>query len=490
MKLHSLLAGVPLMGDLYAQDLEIASISYDTRTLRPGALFIALPGAKTDGHKHISEALEKGAAAVLCREAPPEPGPWLVTEDTRLALALASANWFRHPGREMTLIGVTGTNGKTTTTCLIKSMLEQAAGAKVGLIGTIQNMIGEQVLPAHRTTPESYELQELLRTMSDAGCTHVVMEASSHALVQHRTAGLEFDAGVFTNLTQDHLDYHKTMEAYREAKERLFDQSEIAVFNLDDEAGRWYAQRRTGPMFTYSEIRAKADLTARNLQLLPDRVSFEALISGELRRAELPIPGGFSIYNALAALACGLALGLSLKSCTAALAQAKGVKGRVEVVPSPAPYTVILDYAHTPDALENILHACRGFAQNRLICLFGCGGDRDRSKRPIMGAVAAELADLVVLTSDNPRTEDPEAILSEILPGLAGWDAPYHVEPDRVKAIHWALDQARAGDVVLLAGKGHETYQEVMGEQRHLDEREVIAEYFAENPGILPVGMI
>ena len=478
MKLHSLLAGVPLMGEPSNPEMEITSISYDTRTLRPGALFIALPGAKTDGHKHIPEALERGAAAVLCRQAPPEPGPWLLTDNPRRALALASANWFRHPGREMVLIGVTGTNGKTTTTCLIKSMLEQAAGANVGLIGTIQNMIGDQVLPAQRTTPESYELQKLLRSMADAGCTHVVMEASSHALVQHRTAGLQFDAGIFTNLTQDHLDYHKTMEAYRDAKEVLFDQSEIAVFNLDDEAGRWYAQRRAGPMFTYSENRARADLSARNIQLFPEHVAFEALIAGELRRVNLPIPGGFSIYNALAALACGLALGLPLKDCAAALARAKGVRGRVEVLPTPAPYTVILDYAHTPDALENILNACRGFAQNRLICLFGCGGDRDRSKRPIMGAVAAELADLVVLTSDNPRTEDPEAILEEILPGFQDWSTPVHVEPDRVKAIHWALDQGRAGDVILLAGKGHETYQEISGEKRPLDEREVVGEYF------------
>ena len=478
MKLRSLLAGVPLMGELSNSEMEITSISYDTRTLRPGALFIALPGAKTDGHKHIPEALERGAAAVLCRQAPPEPGPWLLTENPRRALALVSANWFRHPGREMVLIGVTGTNGKTTTTCLIKSMLEQAAGAKVGLIGTIQNMIGEEILPAQRTTPESYELQKLLRSMADAGCTHVVMETSSHALVQYRTAGLQFDAGIFTNLTQDHLDYHKTMEAYRDAKEVLFDQSEIAVFNLDDEAGRWYAQRRAGPMFTYSENRARADLSARNIQLFPEHVAFEALIAGELRRVNLPIPGGFSIYNALAALACGLALGLPLKDCADALAQAKGVRGRVEVLPTPAPYTVILDYAHTPDALENILNACRGFAQNRLICLFGCGGDRDRSKRPIMGAVAAELADLVVLTSDNPRTEDPEAILAEILPGFQDWNTPVHVEPDRVKAIGWALDQGRAGDVILLAGKGHETYQEILGEKRRLDEREVVGEYF------------
>ena len=478
MKLHSLLAGVPLMGEPSNPEMEITSISYDTRTLRPGALFIALPGAKTDGHKHIPEALERGAAAVLCQQAPPEPGPWLLTDNPRRALALASANWFRHPGREMVLIGVTGTNGKTTTTSLLKELLERVTGARVGLIGTNRNMIGEAELPAHRTTPESYELQALLRQMADAGCTHVVMEASSHALVQHRTAGLQFDAGIFTNLTQDHLDYHKTMEAYRDAKEILFDQSEVAVFNLDDEAGRWYAQRRAGPMFTYSENRARADLSARNIQLYPEHVSFEALIAGELRRVNLPIPGGFSIYNALAALAAGLCLGLELEPMARVMPAVHGVKGRVEVVPVPRAYTVLIDYAHTPNALENILTTARDFTAGRLICLFGCGGDRDRTKRPIMGAVAGELADVAVVTSDNPRTEDPLAIIDDILAGMEGADAALHIEPDRRAAIAWALDRGGPGDVIVLAGKGHETYQEINGVQYHMDEREIVADWF------------
>ena len=256
MKLRGLLAGVPLTGETPNLDMEISSISYDSRTLEPGALFVALPGDKTDGHRYIRQALERGAAAVLCQEAPPQPGPYLVTPDTRLALALVSCQWFGHPGDGMILIAVTGTNGKTTTTNLIKEMLENTLGAKVGLIGTNRNMVGREELPAHRTTPESYELQQLLRRMADEGCTHVVMEASSHALVQHRTAGLTFQAGIFTNLTQDHLDYHHTMEEYRQAKALLFDQCRQAILNLDDEAGRWYRERLTGPVFTYSENRA------------------------------------------------------------------------------------------------------------------------------------------------------------------------------------------------------------------------------------------
>ena len=484
MKLYELLDGVSLTGGSASQEMEISSISCDTRDIRPGALFVALPGGKTDGHLYISAALDRGASAVLCQRPPDAPGPWLTTEDTRLALALISANWFGRPGDAMALIAVTGTNGKTTTTSLIKELLERAAGAKVGLIGTNRNMIGDVELPAHRTTPDSYELQSLLRRMADEGCTHVVMEASSHALAQRRTAGLAFNVGVFTNLTQDHLDYHHTMEEYRAAKGLLFDQCRRAVLNLDDEAGRWYLDRVGCPVFTYSENRSQAGLTARNIRLFPGHVEFEALVQGDISRVHLPIPGGFSIYNALAALAAGLCLGLELEPMAQAMPAVRGVKGRVEVVPVPRAYTVIIDYAHSPDALENILTTARDFTAGRLFCLFGCGGDRDRSKRPIMGAIAEELADVAVVTSDNPRTEDPQSIIDEILAGMSGNAAARHVEPDRRAAIAWALSQGRPGDVIVLAGKGHEVYQEVDGVQHHLDEREVVAEYFqaADNP--------
>lgn len=478
MILRDLLAGVPLAGESTGLDMEISSISYDTRTIQPGALFVALSGDKTDGHLYIQTAIDKGAAAVLCEHVPEGPGPWLVTEDSRRALALVSANWFGRPGDAITLVAVTGTNGKTTTTSLLKELLERTAGAKVGLIGTNRNMIGETELPAHRTTPESYELQSLLRRMANEGCTHVVMEASSHALAQRRTAGLTFDAAVFTNLTQDHLDYHRTMEEYRDAKGRLFRQCKTAVLNLDDEAGRWYRERVSCPVFTYSENKTEADLSAANIRLFPSHVEFEALTLGQLSRVYLPIPGGFSIYNALAALAAGLCLGLELEDMARVTPSLRGVKGRVEVVPVPRAYTVIIDYAHTPNALENILTTARDFTAGRLICLFGCGGDRDRTKRPIMGAIVGELADVAVVTSDNPRTEDPRAIIDDILAGVVGADAALHVEPDRRAAIAWALEHGRPGDVIVLAGKGHETYQEIGGVQYHMDEREIVAEWF------------
>ena len=483
MKLRKLLAGVPLTEEEFDGGLEISSLSYDSRTLEPGALFVALPGAKTDGSRFIDQAMERGAAAVLCEHPPERPGPWLTTPDARLALALTSANWFGHPGEEMTLIAVTGTNGKTTTTCLIKEMLEQTLSVPVGLVGTNRNLVGQRELPAHRTTPESYELQCLLRTMADAGCACAVMEVSSHALIQRRTAGLTFDVGVFTNLTQDHLDYHKTMEEYRRAKGLLFAQCRRSVVNLDDEAGRWYAGRISGPVFTYSENRAQADLTARNIRLFPGHVEFEAVTLGHIARVHLPIPGGFSIYNALAALSAGLCLELPLERLAPALRSVHGVKGRVEVVPVPRAYTVLIDYAHSPNALENILLTARDFTAGRLICLFGCGGDRDKTKRPIMGAIARELADLVVLTSDNPRTEEPEAIIRDIQAGMAEGEAPVHVEPDRRRAIAWVLDQGQPGDVIVLAGKGHETYQEINGVQFPMDEREIVASWFRARDG-------
>ena len=477
MKLQELLKNVAVKNSTAAQDIEIKEVSYDSRAVQPGDLFVAIRGYATDGHKYIAKAMEQGAAAVVCEEAP-EGVPAVVVENSRIALAEIAANRFGHPAESMVMLGVTGTNGKTTTTYLVKHMLEDA-GHKVGLIGTNQNLIGEESLPAHRTTPESYEVQELLREMADAGCTHVVMEASSHALVLHRLDGIPFRAGIFTNLTQDHLDFHGTMEAYRDAKGLLFRQCAAAVLNLDDEAGRYYAETVPVPTFTYSECRDEADLTAKNLRLFPQRVEFEAVTRDAISRVRLPIPGGFTIYNALGVLACGLVLGLPLDGCAAALGAARGVKGRIEVVPTPTDYTVLIDYAHTPDALENILTTVRDFTPGRVICLFGCGGDRDRTKRPRMGAVAGALADVAVVTSDNPRTEVPMDIINDILPGLEGAPAEVVVEPDRRAAIRRALSLARAGDTVVLAGKGHETYQEVDGVEYHLDEREEIAAYFA-----------
>ena len=418
----------------------------------------------------IEEARDLGATAIVAEEGENV----LLVPDSRLALATLSANWFGHPARELTVVGVTGTNGKTTTTTLLWGMLQQVLGIPVGLIGTNENRVGQETFPAQRITPESYEVHRWLRQMVDAGCSHVVMEVSSHALCMDRVAGIPFTVGAFTNLSQDHLDFHKTMEAYRQAKGRLFQQSETAVLNLDDEAGRYYAQRLEGKVITYSERREEADLTAENLALYPDRVEFEAVTKEKLAHVCLPIPGSFTIYNALCALGCAQALGLPLEKAAEALTDAPGVKGRMEVVPHSGPGTVIIDYAHTPDALEKVLTTLRGFTPGRLICLFGCGGDRDRGKRLIMGAVCADLADVCVVTSDNPRSERPEAIISDVLRGMVRFDKVKIVEPDRVRAIRLALSLMKEGDTLLLAGKGHETYQEVNGEKKPLDEREIV----------------
>ena len=481
MHLKTLLAGLSLRSATADMEMEITRISYDSRTTAPGDVFVAMTGFATDGHAYIGKAVAAGAAAVVC-ERPPEDSsvPYVLVENSRRALAVMAANYYGHPADSMTMVAVTGTNGKTTTTYLLKAILEQELGAKVGLIGTNQDLIGDEVVPTERTTPESLELQELFARMRSAGCTHVVMEASSHALALDRVYGIHYAVGIFTNLTQDHLDFHGTMEAYRAAKGRLFEQSDLAVLNLDDEAGRYYARTAPCPVFTYSERKDEADLVAKNIRLFPSHVEFEAVAKGAIGRVFLPIPGGFTIYNALGVVACALNLGAELPDVIAALRTARGVKGRIEVVPVPAAYTVIIDYAHTPDALENILTTVRDLTDHRVICLFGCGGDRDRTKRPLMGAVAGSLADLCVVTSDNPRTEEPEAILRDVLAGMGEAAAPPLVEPDRRAAIRLALAQAGPGDVVVLAGKGHETYQEIDGVQWHLDEREEVAAYFSK----------
>lgn len=470
MRLNELLKGTGYAGP-EIEDREIGGISYDTRTIKPGELFVALRGYKTDGHRYIDKARERGAAAVVAEEGEnviPVP-------DSRLALAALSANWFGHPAGELTVVGVTGTNGKTTTTTLLWGMLQEVLGSPVGLIGTNEIRIGEESFPAQRTTPESWDLQQWLRRMADAGCGYVVMEVSSHALSMGRVAGIHFAVGAFTNLTQDHLDFHRTMEDYRQAKGRLFTQSETAVLNWDDEAGRNYWEGIDGKKLSYSESRDGADLTAKNLRLFPGRIEFEAVTREELAHVSLGIPGGFTLYNALCALGCAKALGLPLEKAAAALGHAPGVKGRMELVPHTGPGTVVIDYAHTPDALEKALVALRDSTPGRLICLFGCGGDRDRSKRPIMGAIAADLADVCLVTSDNPRSEPPEAIIGDILQGMVRFDKVKIVEPDRARAITLGLSLLKEGDTLLLAGKGHETYQEVNGEKHPLDEREIVA---------------
>ena len=480
MKLKDILQDIAVLESNVDPEREITGIAYDSRQVRPGDLFVAVTGFAADGHRFIPMALAKGAAAVLCQQMTPD-APCVRVADSRLALAQASANWFGRPSEKMTMIGITGTNGKTTSTYLLKHILEQVLGAKVGLVGTIQNMIGEEILPTERTTPESYELQELFRKMLDSGCTHVIMEVSSHALVLHRVAGVTFETGVFSNLTQDHLDFHKTMEEYRKAKSLLFSVSRHGVINVDDPAAPAMIAEAKCPVLTYS-AQKNADLTASQVQLHPDRVAFRAAYGGEAQEAELGIPGGFSVYNALSVLGAALSLGVTLQDAVASLASARGVKGRAEVVPTPGkPYTVLIDYSHTPDSLENIIRTVKGFCRGRTITVFGCGGDRDPIKRPIMGDIAARLSDLVVVTSDNPRTEDPMAIIDQIVEGVQKYATPYTVIENRRQAIRWAMDQAAEGDVIILAGKGHETYQEIGHEKFHLDEREEVAAHLMGN---------
>ena len=478
MKLGELLQGISVL-ELHADpEAEISGVSYDSRQTKAGGLFVAVTGYETDGHRFIPMARERGAVCVLCQERPEGDGPYVLVSDSRAALARLGRNWFGDPAASMTMVGVTGTNGKTTTTYLLKDVLEKCLGAKVGLIGTNQNMIGDEILHTERTTPESFELQALFRAMADGGCTHVVMEVSSHALCLQRVAGIRFAAGLFTNLSQDHLDFHGTMENYCDAKALLFRQSEQGVYNADDPWAARVTKDASCPLLSFGE--KAGDMRADNIRLAVDGVSFDAVYGGETVPVRVDIPGGFTVYNALGVLATAKALGVPLRDSARVLAESRGVKGRVEVVPVPWDYTVLIDYAVTPDAIENVLTTVRGFAKGRVVILFGCGGDRDRTKRPKMGRIAALLADFVVVTSDNPRTEDPEFIISEILPGLEGTSTPYVVEPDRVKAIRYALDHALPDDVIILAGKGHETYQIVGHEKRHLDEREVVAAYIDE----------
>ena len=479
MKLRDLLDGLEILSATADMEREISSVSYDSRTARPGSLFVAMTGYAADGHAYIAQAYQHGACVTVC-ERPPEGGiPYVQVKDSRRALAVIGANFYHHPADRMTMIGVTGTNGKTTTTYLLKAILEREPGVKVGLIGTNQNLIGAKVLPTERTTPESFELQALFARMLEEGCTHVVMEVSSHALYLDRVYGVRYAVGIFTNLTQDHLDFHKTMEAYCDAKAILFKNCDKGVCNADDPWTERVTSGATCQLLTFGRT-PKADLWADEVELAADHIAFQAVTARSVTPVRVNIPGAFMVYNTLDALGAALALGIPLDRSAAALADVPHVKGRVEVVPTPGmPYTVLIDYAHTPDGLENVLKSVKGFAKGRTIALFGCGGDRDKSKRPKMGAIAAANADFVVVTTDNPRTESPSAIIADILPGLAGTSTPYVVIEDRVKAIRYCMDNAQPGDVIVLCGKGHETYQEIGQIKYPMDERKIVAGYLS-----------
>lgn len=480
MKLSQLLSGVEVL-ETHAPDMELTGVAYDSRRVKPGEAFVAISGFTTDGNRYIPMAMEQGARVVVTDRKPQSDVPYVLVTSSRLALAVMSANWYDHPAGKMTMIGVTGTNGKTSVTLLLKSVLEQVTGCKVGLVGTTQNMIGDRVIPTERTTPESLELQGLFAAMAEAGCRYVVMEVSSHALALERVGGVRFHAAAFTNLTEDHLDFHKTMENYAEAKALLFDRCDVGVFNLDDDYCGFMMERSGCKRLTCSEKEQSADLFAHENQLASDHVSFTLAFRGENFQVKVNIPGLFTAYNAMTVLGLAAALELPMGASIAALGKAQGVKGRMEVVPTPeTDFTVLIDYAHTPDSLENVLRSVRGYCKGHLVAVFGCGGDRDPIKRPIMGAIGVREADFVVFTSDNPRTEDPNAILKDILAGVGDTQTPYVVIENRPEAIRYALDHGQKDDIIVLAGKGHETYQEICGVKRHLDEREVVAQWLCD----------
>ena len=480
MKLKDLLSGIHVLETTANPELDITEIFYDSRKVTPGSLFVAITGFAADGNRFIPMAVEKGAAVVVTAKKPELDVPYVLVESDRLALAMLGINYFGAPAKGMTMIGITGTNGKTSSTLLLKQLLEKTQGAKVGLIGTMENLIGDVVIPTERTTPESFELQRLFAQMRDAGCTHVVMEVSSHAIALERVGGVHFQVAAFTNLTEDHLDFHKTMENYCDTKAMLFSRCDKAVLNCDDP---WFARMTADcncDLLT-TAVTGNGDLCAEDLSLEADGIRFTAVYNGKRVPVALPIPGKFTVYNALTALGIALQLGVSLADAADALADCQGVKGRVEVVPTPGKdFTVLIDYAHTPDGLENVLSSVRGFCKGRLISVFGCGGDRDPIKRPIMGEIGVRLADIGIITSDNPRTEKPGDIISDILKGVDDTMGTYFVIEDRKKAIAYAMDIAQKNDIIVLAGKGHETYQEICGVKHHLDEREVVAAHLAE----------
>ena len=452
---------------------EITAVDYDSRKVGRGSLFCCLVGEKTDGHNFASMAVEKGASALICQRPLPLNVPQLIVPDGREAMARAAACFYGHPERELTMLAVTGTNGKTSVTYMVKPVAE-TAGKKVGLIGTIQNLIGEEKVYTERTTPESVDLFALLRRMADKGVELVVMEVSSHALAQQRVAGIPFKAGLFTNLTQDHLDYHKTFENYRAAKKKLFAQCGIAILNGDDETAAYMKEGLSIPVWTMG-IHHPGEFYARGIEITTQGASFHLFTPQGNGRISLHISGLFSVYNAMGTAALCTAAGIPFSCIVKGLEGLRGVAGRLECVDTgDRPFSVYVDYAHTPDALQNVLETARGFTRRRLISVFGCGGDRDHGKRPIMGEIGGRYSDHVILTSDNPRTEDPMDILKAVEEGVKRTATPYIVTENRREAIREALEEAGDGDVIVIAGKGHESYQEINGVRHHFDDKEIV----------------
>ncbi len=480
MKLSALLEGLNFTKVEGNTETAISGICYDSRKAQPGSVFVCIVGYETDGHKYIEKALTQGAVALIVQNGsalPEIPRNICVVyaDDTRKMLAGVSAAFYGHPEKKLKIIGITGTNGKTSTSSLVMSIL-RFKEKSVALIGTNGHIINDEHIATERTTPESHELYKMFAEMVEQGVEYLVMEVSSHSLYLSRVYGIDFLVGAFTNLTQDHLDFHKTMENYKDAKGMLFDVSANAVINTDDDAGKEYMSKIDYPAITYG-LEEGALMRASDIKISARGVIFTLNYEGKTYTVRLGIPGKFSVYNALAALGCVVAAGISIDDAIKAMTFAKGVSGRCETVYTQTDYTVIIDYAHTPDGLENIISTVREFCEGRIITLFGCGGDRDRTKRPIMGQVASGLSDFCVVTSDNPRTEKPADIINDILEGVSG---EYTVIENRREAIKYALSIAKRGDCVILAGKGHETYQIIGKEKFFFDERVVVAEILDE----------
>lgn len=456
------------------KDREISFITDNSENVTSSSLFVCIKGARGDGHEYGMEAARKGAV-IVCEHSIGVRDE-IIVKDTRRAYADFCGAFFANPARRMKLIGITGTNGKTTTAFLLKDIFEKN-GHKCGLVGTVQDMAGDTVFYSERTTPDSFELNCLFSKMVKRGCEYCIMEVSSQALSQGRVNGLSFDCAVFTNLTQDHIDYHGTFENYAKAKKKLFSMCRKGIINIDDEKGLYMTDGEKCQTVTYSLLDDSADYTAKNIVQKSSGTEYEIIHKNKSIKVVLGIPGLFSVYNSLAAIVCASQEGVSIEKAAQALKDSKGVKGRAEVVPTNRDFTVIIDYAHTPDGLENILKTIKGFAKRRIITVFGCGGDRDKSKRSVMGEIASELSDYLIVTSDNPRSENPQEIIKDILKGCKSAEITVETIENRRKAIERALAIGEKDDIILLAGKGHETYQ-ILGDKKiHFDEREIVSEY-------------
>ena len=481
MKLKDLLNGIDytvVKGDI---DKNVDEVIYDSRIKTSEGLFIAIEGFQTDGHNYIEAAINNGAKTILVQkdvDVKEDDVTVIKTPDTRIGMATVASNAYDNPSKNFELVGVTGTNGKTSITFLLGQILE-AHNKKIGIIGTIENRIGTQVLKAERTTPESLDLQKLFRKMADSNVDVALMEVSSHALALDRAYGSHFKIGIFTNLTQDHLDFHKTMENYAEAKSKLFRMCGEGIVNIDSPYIDLITKDATAKLKTYA-IDREADFRATDIDITAAGVTYNLINEGKTYKIEVPIPGKFTVYNTLAVIVAATKLGISIEESAKALKNVKGVPGRVQSFTSKNGYSVLVDYAHTPDGLENVLETIKEFAKGRIITVFGCGGDRDRTKRPIMGEIASKYSDHVIITSDNPRTEDPTAIINEIEVGVKGKCNNYDKIESREDAIIAALKEAKKDDVVLVAGKGHENYQILKEQIIHFDDCEVVRKFLQE----------